>query len=307
MLIMIFKYSSIRSSNAHLPPGVTDCRHIWHQLIKLVFFLSLSMNIMAGEEGIRIGLTPVFLDNKTSFLRELEGYFEWKLHMPVTFVQRHSYREITDLLVKERIDVAWICGYPYVNHSDQLRLLAVPIYNGEPLYQSYLIVPSGDEKTVNIEDLRNSVFAYSDPDSNSGFLVPQVKLLEAGIKPKYFFSKVFFTWSHRDVVVAVAEGLAQGGAVDGYVWDTLAKSHPDLTKRTRVVTKSEKFGFPPFAARLSLPEPQFHKVQKILFGMSEDTVGSKLLTKLNIDGFTKANADLFDSILSKVEIFAGQP
>jgi len=250
---------------------------------------------------LRIGLTPVFLDNQTSFLRQFERYLERRLHRPVVFVQRQSYREILDLLLQERLAFAWICGYPYVLHQDRLRLLAVPLYGGKPLYQSYLIVPAGDTRTHSIEDLQGKVFAYSDPDSNSGFLVPQVELLKSGIEPKRFFAKTFYTWSHRGVVVAVADGLAQGGSVDGYVWDTLNKLHPALTRNTRVVWKSAKYGFPPLVANSSLPEETFTSMQEVLLNMSTDSSGKRLLQRLNIDGFIEGDDRLYDGIRSLAE------
>ena len=64
-------------------------------------------------------------------------------------------------------------GYPYVLNRDFLDLIAVPVYNGASLYQSYLVVNSSDKSTKTIKDLGQTVFAYSDPLSNSGFLVPR--------------------------------------------------------------------------------------------------------------------------------------
>ena len=285
-------------SCTRLPKSFTYLFHgngcFWLLFIILLLVPPVSM----GKEtpSIRIGLTPVFLDNQTAFLRKWENYIENHLHRPVEFVQRQSYREILDLLGKDRLEFAWICGYPYVRYHRQLRLLATPLYAGKPLYQSYLIISSEDTGTKSIADLKGKVFAYSDPDSNSGFLVPQVELKKLGIDPKHFFSKSFFTWSHRDVVVAVAEGLAQGGAVDGYVWDTLAKIHPSLTDRTRVITKSDYFGFPPFVANAHVPQDEFSRMQKVLLEMDRDPQGKELLDYLNIDGFTEGEERLYEGI-----------
>src|SRR5690606_11769052 len=125
--------------------------------------------------------------------------------------------EIVDLLLRGQIDAAWICGYPYVLNSTQLRLVAVPQYRGTPLYRSYLIVPDSDKKTEAITQLEGKVFAYSDPLSNSGFLIPRTELLAQHGDPSACIHESFFTFSHRNVVQAVATGLADGGAVDGYV------------------------------------------------------------------------------------------
>ncbi len=281
--------------------GLKTHRRIWIRIALLMGLLFCCTGASARnvtEEGFTIGLTSVFLNDQTSFLRDWRTYLETRLGKPVNFIQRQTYREITEMLLKDRLDVAWICGYPYIRHWKQLRLLAVPLFNGEPLYQSYIIVPADDEGTEDITDLGGAIFAYSDPDSNSGYLVPQVQLLKAEHDPKEFFRKAFFTWNHRDVVVAVAEGLAQGGAVDGYVWDTLAQMQPELTKRTRVVAKSKKFGFPPFVSRPGLPYDDFQRIRRILTDMATDPEGQDLLKRLNLDGFTWGNDHLFEGIRS---------
>ena len=287
---------------------MTRPRAAWYRalfcLLLAGVLLSLSQAQAGGEgKGFKVGLTAVFLDNQTSFIRQWEKYLARRLGEPFEFVQRQSYREITQMLAKGQLDAAWICGFPYVRYRPRIRLLAVPLYHGEPLYQSYLIVPASDHVTRGIEDLRGRVFAYSDPDSNSGFLVPQVELLRRGIDPARFFGKTFFTWSHRDVVVAVADGVAQGGAVDGYVWDTLSQTHPQLTNRTRVVARSRRYGFPPFAASATLDQRRFERLQQVLLGMPDDAEGQRLLQKLNLDGFTSGDDSLFDGIREEVVLF----
>jgi len=249
-----------------------------------------------AEPALRIGLTPVFLDDQVSFLNDWRGYLERRLNRQVRFVQRGSYRGIVELLKQGQLDFAWLCGYPFVRHRGQMKLLAVPLYHGKPLYRSYLIVPASDTRTRSVLDLRGKVFAYSDPDSNSGHLFTQFELLRLNEAPASFFGKTFYTWAHRKVVDAVSVGLAQGGAVDGYVWDTLALSHPELTGRTRVVERSPEFGFPPFVARASLAGADFAAMQAVLAHMRDDAQGRALLKRLNLEGFESGTPALFDSV-----------
>ncbi len=259
----------------------------------------------ATRERFRIGLTPVFLDSRLEFLDAWRAYLERGLGAGVTFVQRQTYREITDLLLSAQLEAAWVCGFPYVRHETRMRLLAVPLYVGEPLYQAYLIVPASDEKTARLADLRGRIFVFSDPDSNSGFLDPQVRLMRAGEDPARYFSRTFFAWSHRDVVVAVAEGLADGGSVDGYVWETLMRSQPELAGRTRVVGRSQRYGFPPFVTPSLLPEADFALLQRTMTGMSKDPAAGGLLAELNLDGFVPGDRALFDGIRRSVRVFDG--
>lgn len=250
----------------------------------------------AEDIPLRIGLTPVFLDDQVGFLGRWRAWLEKKLQRPVVFVQRGSYREIVELLLARQIDFAWLCGFPYVRYQHRLQLVAVPLWRGRPVYQSYLIVPAEDEQSRSLLDLRGKVFAYSDPDSNSGFLYANFLIAQMGENPATFFSRSFFTWAHRKVIEAVGVGLAQGGAVDGYVWETLAKFHPSLTQATRIIQRSGDLGFPPFVAREDISRTELENFRMLLLEMATDPQGGELLRSMQLDGFTVGSPALFAEI-----------
>ncbi len=261
---------------------------------------------LGAEESarpIRVGLTPAFLHDQHGLLAEWRRYMERKLNRRVEFVQRDSYRETMDLLRLEKLDFAWICDYPYVHLQSQVRLLAVPLYQGRPYYRAYLIVPASNPHTSSILQLRNMVFAYADPYSNTGYLAPRFELRQANEDPVHFFRKTFFTWSHRRVVEAVASGLAHGGSVDSYVWDSLAVVKPELTARTRIVSRSPEYGFPPFVAHRSARDEDFAAMQRLLLDMAKDAEGVRLLGRLNLDGFSRGDPALYDSVAEMMKAF----
>ncbi|NMF96321.1 PhnD/SsuA/transferrin family substrate-binding protein [Aromatoleum toluolicum] len=249
-----------------------------------------------GGDAVRIGMTPVFLDDQVGFLGAWRDYLAQALGRPVEFIQRGSYREIVELMRQEKLHFAWLCGYPYVREQRWMRLLAVPVHQGQPLYRSYLIVPERDTATTKITELRDRVFAFSDPDSNSGYLYPHYQLNRANTSPANFFRRTFFTYAHKKVVEAVALEVAHGGAVDGYVWDTLARTHPELTGRTRVADRSPTFGFPPFVAGPVAPPALFRRMQEILLAMHDDGVGAGFLRQLNLDRFALGTPALYADI-----------
>ena len=111
---------------------------------------------LRAEGGVRIGLTPVLLDSDMLLLRALDGYFRDRLQRPVELVRRRTYQEISMMLLSGQLDAAWICGFPYVQYRDRLALLAVPVYLGKPLYQSYVIV-NGQSTAQRFDDLRGQV------------------------------------------------------------------------------------------------------------------------------------------------------
>jgi len=249
----------------------------------------------AGK-AIRIGTTPVFLDDQLGFLEAWKLDLQARLQYPVTFVQRKSYREVTELLLDGVLDCAWLCGYPYVRFHDRLQLVVVPSFNGAPLYQSYMIVPADAPAPASLLDMRDRSFAFSDPLSNSGFLVPRHVLFAGGVDPDRHFGRTLFTWSHRKVVEAVAIGLVAGGAVDGYVWETLAKEYPALAEKTRVAWKSRTFGFPPIVASRKASPELTQSLRAAFLGMAGDAQGRQLLAQLNLSGFVTAKDRLFEPI-----------
>jgi phosphonate transport system substrate-binding protein len=264
----------------------------------------LARPLRAAEEErpVRFGLTAVVVRENLQFFKRWRDYLEQRIGRPVRFVQRRSYRETMGLLQTGEIDFAWICGYPYVQKREPefLELMAVPIFMGEPLYSSYIIVHR-DSHVTSLSDLWGGVFAYSDPDSNSGYLVPRSLLANIGASPDSFFRLTFFTYNHAETVEAVANLVADGGAVDSYVWEFLAKHRPSVAERTKVIVRSPKYGFPPLVMRIAADPELKRRMQAAIIGMREDIDGRALLAELDLDSFSPANPSLFDGIRSLVQ------
>ena len=259
----------------------------------------------ATAAPLNFGLTPVFLTNDLELLTRLKAYLSRKTGREVQLVQRRTYEEITALLLSGQLDGAWICGYPFAQFREQLSLIAVPIWQGKPLYQSYLIAPKG-RNVHSIDDLKGDIHAFSDPNSNSGYLVTASLLAERKLRPDHFFRQTIFTYGHRNVVRAVASGLAQSGSVDGYVWEVMASIEPDLTGKTEIVAVSELLGFPPIACLMSQRESEgVGLLHKALVEMAQDEEGRRVLGLLKLDGFADEPESLFDSIAAKMMLVRG--
>ncbi|MEW8506810.1 MAG: phosphate/phosphite/phosphonate ABC transporter substrate-binding protein [Candidatus Thiodiazotropha sp.] len=265
-------------------------------LVILLFWI-FPLHAADTATPVRFGLTAVVPTENLRFLDQWSRYLEEKIGRKVEFVQRKSYREVMDLLESGGIEFAWICGYPYIQTRDpeSLQLLAVPIYRGSPSYHSYIIVHESSPYT-RFSDLNGKSFAFSDPDSNSGFLYPLALIAKKGEKPEGFFRQTFFTFNHAETVQAVAEQVADGGAVDSYIWEYIAVFQPHITEKTRIIKKSQSFGFPPVVYRLGVDTKTVQQMKKTLENMDEDTSGKELLGKLKLDGFGHYPDSLFNEI-----------
>jgi phosphonate transport system substrate-binding protein len=122
--------------------------------------------------------------------------------------------------------------------------------------------------------------------------------LLAGLResPSTFFARTFFTFGHRNVIRAVASGLAHSGSVDGYVWDVMREIEPALVSGTRIQNISDPMGFPPVAAARGVDPGLRNAIAAALISMPDDPNGRAILGILRLDGFVAGEASLFDSI-----------
>jgi phosphonate transport system substrate-binding protein len=260
----------------------------------------MAPRLYAAERTINFGLTPVFLTNDLELLTKLKSYLERRTGYEVQLVQRRTYEEITSLLLSGQLHAAWICGYPFVQYRDRLSLVAVPVWNGKPLYRSYLIIPSDREATA-VDQLKGDLHAFSDPNSNSGYLVTAALLARRKLRPEQFFRQTFFAYGHRNVVRAVAAELAQSGSVDGYVWEVMSEIEPELAGKTKILRKSELLGFPPIACATSEKESErVRLIQRSLLDMADDQEGRAILDLLRLDRFNDEYDSLFDTIAEEM-------
>jgi len=256
--------------------------------------------LLRAAEPIRLGLTPVFLDNDAEAVGRLRAALGSGSGRAIELVQRRTYQEVTGLLLEGAVDAAWLCGFPFLQHEPALALLGVPVWRGAPLYQSYLIV-GRDDPAAALPDLQGGTHAFSDPDSNSGWLITASDLARIGVRPETFFQRTLFAYGHRNVVRAVAGGLTRSGSVDGYVWEALAGVEPELTAQTRVIGRSERLGFPPFVCRRERKEDAaVTALAGALLGLSGTDEGRAALALLQLDGVVPGEPSLFDGIRARM-------
>lgn len=242
------------------------------------------------------------------YYRDLLDYLEKRLKVTIHPLDPGNYTETNKLLQSGKADFAFVCGGPYVSGHDEfeLTLLVAPVVKGETVYYSYLIVPA-NSSARSLADLRGKTFAFTDPQSNSGKLVPTAMLAQLGETPDRFFRSTTFTYGHDRSIRAVADHLVDGAAVDSLIWEYAAKLHPELTAKTRIIARSAPYGIPPVVVAPHLDEGRRDQLRQALLSMHENAEGAKILKGMNIDRFALIDDSAYDSIRQMLPSEQSQP
>ena len=237
--------------------------------------------------NLRVAVAAMVSPKETiAYYRELLDYIGRKIGRDVTLIQKKTYGEINELFPKGEIDLAFICTGPYTMGKEVFGFdaRATPVIRGEPLYQSYLIVHKNSSHK-NLLDLKGQVFAFTDPESNTGALVPKYWLSEFNETPDTFFRETNYTYSHDNSILAVAKGLVDGATVDGHIWEYYKQRNPFYTSMTKVIKKSKPFGSPPLVASEYLSDHLKKTISELLLTMHKDPEGRQILNELLIEQF----------------------
>lgn len=254
----------------------------------------------AADNTLRVAVSSMVSPKETyAFYKELLEYLGKQIGYDILLIQRKTYAEINELFPKQLIELAFICSGPYATQKEKCGFegIATPVVRGEPYYQSYLIVKKRSPY-FSLGDLRGKVFAFTDPGSNTGALVPRYWLAVKGETEHAYFKQVIYTYSHDNSIMAVAKGLVDGATVDGHKWEFYSRSNPYLTEKTRIIRKSELFGGPPLVASAALAPELKKLIQDTLLSMHQNSKGQKILENLMIDRFERPQPVWYEKILA---------
>jgi phosphonate transport system substrate-binding protein len=153
---------------------------------------------------------------------------EKDLGVKVKTVTATDYRGTIEALKFRKAELGHLGPKSYVeastnNYANVEPIAQLQLANGSLGYRSCLIVHA-DSDIFSPEDLASKTFAFNDPNSTSGYLVPSAFfMMELGVDPKKHFSRVTFSGSHEASILAVAAKKV----------DVASTNLPDLQQLTR--------------------------------------------------------------------------
>lgn len=203
--------------------------------------LSLGAVFTQAAETLRVSAIPD--EAPTELLRKfkpLGAYLEQQLAMKVEFVPVSDYAAVVEAIAADRIDLAWLGGFTFV----QTRLKtgnAIPLVQRAEDEKFTSKIISADPAVQSLQDLKGKTFAFGSVSSTSGSLMPRFFMLQDGIKPEEFFSRIAYSGAHDATAAWVQAGKADGGVLNASVWDKLVAAGKIDSDKVKVIATTPPY------------------------------------------------------------------
>lgn len=209
---------------------------MFKQTLALAAGIALSASAVFAHAADVLKVSAIPDEAPTELLRKfkpLGAYLEQELGMKVEFVPVADYAAVVEALAADRIDMAWLGGFTFV----QARLKtgnAVPLVQREQDAEFTSKFITSDPAVKSLQDLKGKTFAFGSVSSTSGSLMPRYFMLQDGIKPEDFFSRVAYSGAHDATAAWVQAGKAYAGVLNASVWQKLVDAGKVDTDKVKV-------------------------------------------------------------------------
>ncbi|MBU1232993.1 MAG: phosphonate ABC transporter substrate-binding protein, partial [Proteobacteria bacterium] len=245
-------------------------------------------------EEITFGVIPVASSrNMSDSFGNLVQHLEKELGIKVKLQVAGDYAGVITGMQHGHIDIAYLGPKSYVEAATRAGAEAVAVekdVNGTPGYHGLIITKAGSG-LKRLEDLKGKTWAFTDPHSTSGTLVPTVYFNQINIDPQTYFSRVIYSGSHEASILSVKAGKIAAASTNDLDFDRgLGKQWKE--DDFNVIWTSALIPGSPMTVRSDLPS-SLKMAVKGAFISYDDKEG---LGKLKISGYAPGNDSMYDPI-----------
>ncbi|MBD2680416.1 MULTISPECIES: phosphate/phosphite/phosphonate ABC transporter substrate-binding protein [Nostoc] len=208
-----------------------------------------------------------------------------------------SYQQITDLLVQDKLDMAYLGPLSYLEAVDrgakiEPLVAAIDKHTGEPWYRACIIVKQ-DSPINTLKDLKGKRIAFVDKLSTSGYLMPLATFKKLGINYKRDFAQVIYTGSHSKSLTALEDGIVDAAATNISSYFKQQKTGKITPENSRVLWQSAPILNFPIVVSKKLPPELIQRLKEALISSPE---GLEDILGIESSGYTLVTPSDYASI-----------
>lgn len=279
-------------------------------ILLLALFLSACGNDSAEEESsttgdtqepFTIGVIPAQTEGEMqTAMDKLQTILAEELDREVEIEVYPDYNGVVESMNYDQIDMAYLGPLTYViaEANSNAKAIITQLVDGEPFYNAYIITHT-DNPVASLDELLENPgevqFAFGDPNSTSGSLIPSIELQDRGVyesEQENEFETVRFTGSHDATALAVQNKQVDAGAIDSAIYNQLLESGKIDEDQLKIIWESEPLFQYPWAVLESTDDETVAKLRQAFLAIEDP----EILDAFGATGFTEADNADYESI-----------
>ncbi len=274
------------------------------RLIFVVLVLAFLTGVSYAEK-LTIGLIPehnVF--KQMNRYQQVGDYMQKKTGIEIKFTVLTRYGNIIDNFQDKKMDGAFWGSFSGALAIKKLGIqpIAKPVnLDGSSSYKGYVFVHRYSV-IKSVDRMRNSVIAFVDKATTTGYLFPLAYLRDNGVKDiDVFFKEYYFTGSHDEAIYAVLNKEAEVGCAKNTIFDMLARNDPKIKDDLVIIAESPEFPSNSFGLRKDIPFAIKKQIKRVLLEMDIDDEGKKVLEQFGVKKFIETTEKDYETVFETAE------
>lgn len=227
---------------------------------------------------------------------------------PVNAFYATDYAAVVEAMGANKVQVAWYGGKSYVTAAERSNAEAFAQTinaDGTQGYYSHLItnkanpivskidLQKGNGDQYVVEHAKDLTFAFNDPESTSGYLIPSYYVFaKNSVSPKEAFKQLIFAGSHEATAQAVANNQVDVATNNSESLTALKASGAKAFEQIQVIWTSPVIPSDPIAYRKDLPDCLKGQIKDFFYDYKDAAV----LEPLGWQGFAPAEDKKWNTI-----------
>lgn len=253
------------------------------------------------QETFTIGVIPAQTEGEMdTAMTKLQETLTDALETDVEVEVYPDYNGVVEAMNYDKIDMAYFGPLTYVvaNNKSGAQAIITQLIDGEPFYHSYIITHidnEWDSIDALLENPGEVDFAFGDPNSTSGSLIPSIELQDREVymsEDDHKFNSVRYTGSHDATALSVQNKQVDAGAIDSAIYNQLVEAGKIDEEQIKIIWESDELFQYPWAVHENTEQATIEKLQEAFYAIEDEDI----LNAFGASGFTEATDEDYESI-----------